>query len=189
MSTRNVKINGIAYSNSGDVSITVDYNGTRVFDGTVPTNIVDIVPDITKPPKFTGQTLGMFTTDIGLHGSVPVVVTVHNGILFFNQFWMNYSHALKRFNQVDPDIPIDFNDSSTYTWTTITTAEAESHYGDPNKNTIESDGLTNVILDGKEWNWRTNVSDQNIGNWSYPILSNSVLEFDFWVDPPTIPKS
>ena len=55
-------------------------------------------------------------------------------------------------------------------------------FGDPNVNTVESDGLSNTMKNGVSWNWRTNIGDLT-GDWCYPVRSGDTFTFDFFVDP------
>jgi hypothetical protein len=181
MITRQVKIKGIAYSTTGNVSITVDYNGTRVFDGIVPTNVVEQFPDEYDPPDCTDSVLGTFDIDIEPTGTIPVVVTVQNGLVFFNQFLMNYVGPKREQHRTDPDVPIDVNIPSS--WTSAVLLTTDQHYGEPNINTIESDGLTNARLNGDLLILRTGVLEETKGDWTYVLKSNDVFEFDFFVDP------
>jgi hypothetical protein len=185
MTTRTVKIMGSAYSLSGNVSITVDYNGSRVFTGNVPTTTVEVVPvnQPVPPGQSWEQELGLFETDTATTGNIPVTVTITNGKLFFGHFWMNYIGPLLAREQVDPEIPIDPADPSTYKWVVI--ADTESNYGDPNTNLVESDGLTNTTLNDQPWLWRINVGSQ-LGDWAYPLEAGDTFKFDFYVDPDKI---
>jgi hypothetical protein len=184
MTTRTVKIMGSAYSSSGNVSITVDYNGSRVFTGDVPTTVVEVLPPQQPAPSPTWeQELGLFETDTETTGNIPVTVTVTNGILFFGHFWINYIGPKFAQEQVDPIIPIDPADPSTYKWVVI--ADTASNYGDPNTNSVESDGLTNTTLNDQPWNIRVNVGVQ-LGDWAYPIDAGDTFKFDFYVDPDKI---
>jgi hypothetical protein len=182
MVTRTVKIMGSAYSTAGNVSITVDYNGSRVFSGPVATTIVDVLP-LNQPntdPNWEHE-LGLFETDTDVTGTVPVTITVTNGRMFFGHFWMNYIGPVVEREQVDPDIPIDPEDPSTYRWVVV--VGTQYNYGDPNTNTIESDGLTNTVLNGNPWQIRVNVTPALLGDWAYPVSAGDVFTFDFFVDP------
>jgi hypothetical protein len=182
MVARTVKIMGSAYSTSGNVSITVNYNGSRVFTGNVPTTTVPILP-LNQPntiPKWE-QELGLFETNTDTTGTIPVKITVSGGRLFYGHFWMNYIGPGYEVEQTDPNIPIDPNDPSTYTLVKV--VDTESNFGDPNFNTIESDGLTNTRLNGQVWDWRLNVGVDQLGDWAYTLSSGDVFEFDFFVDP------
>ena len=181
MVARIVKIMGSAYATSGNVSLAVDYNGSRVFTGEVPTTTVPVLP-INQPstePTWE-QELGLFETDTDTTGTIPVKITVTNGRIFFGHFWMNYVGPKIELEQTDPNIPIDLNDPSTYR--RVIVADTQSNFNDPNFNTVESDGLTNTRLNGQLWNWRVNVGTL-IGDWAYPLSSGDVFEFDFYVDP------
>lgn len=181
MVTRTAKIMGSAYATSGNVSITVDYNGTRVFTGDVPTISEPVIPEI--QPVLTStweQELGIFETSTDTTGTIPVKITVSGGRLFFGHFWMNYIGPRYEMEQTDPNVPIDPDNPDTFKMVKV--ADTESNFGDPNFNTVETDGLTNTKLDGQPWNWRVNVGDQ-LGDWSYPVSSGSEFEFDFYIDP------
>lgn len=180
MVARTVKIMGSAYSTGTPVSITVDYNGTRVFTGNVPTTTVDVIP-LAQPdsnPKWENE-LGVFETDTDTTGVIPVVVTVTGGKLFFGHFWMNYIGATSIKVQVDLNIPIDPNNPSTFRWESVPT---DQHFGDPNTNNVDTDGVTNTRLNGESWIWRANVGNQ-LGDWAYPVSSGETFAFDFFVDP------
>lgn len=181
MVARTVKIMGSAYATSGNVSITVDYNGTRVFTGEVPTTTVPVLPT-NQPdtePRWE-QELGIFETDTDTTGTIPVKITVSGGRLFFGHFWMNYLGSRSRREQTDPNVPIDPNNPATFRWVII--ADTQSYFDDPNTNSVESDGLTNTRLNGQLWNWRVNVGTL-LGDWAYTLSSGDVFEFDFYVDP------
>ena len=184
MTTRTVKIMGSAYSSSGNVSIAVDYNESRVFTGDIPTINVDVIP-IAQPNEASNwqQELGLFETDTETTGSIPVTVAVTNGKLFFGHFWMNHLGSIWEREQIDPEIPIDPADPSTYTW--VQTLDTQSNYGGPNTNSVESDGVTNTVLNDRPWIWRTNVGDQ-LGDWAYPLDAGDTFKFDFYVDPDKI---
>lgn len=184
MVARTVKIMGSAYSTGTPVSVTIDYNGTRVFTGNVPTITTDVIP-LTQPdsaPDWENE-LGVFETDTDTTGAIPVVVTVMSGRLFFGHFWMNYIGPRQERVQTNPDIPIDPSDPTTFRWEVV--ADTESNYGDPNTNSVDTDGLTNTRLNDESWIWRVNVGDQ-LGDWSYPVSSGEVFKFDFFVDPAKI---
>lgn len=184
MVARTVKIMGSAYATSGNVSIAVDYNGSRVFTGEVPTTTVPVLP-VNQPntaPRWE-QELGIFETDTDTTGIIPVKVTVTNGRLFFGHFWMNYVGSRFSREQTDPEVPIDPNNPDTFTWVMI--ADTQSNFDDPNSNTLESDGLTNTRLNGQPWNWRVNVGTL-MGDWAYTLSSGDVFDFDFFVDPTKI---
>ena len=172
---------GSAYATSGNVSITVDYNGSRVFTGDVPTFKEEVLP-LAQPNLQPGwqQDLGIFETSTDVTGNIPVKITVTGGTLFFGHFWMNYMGSKFEMEQVYPEIPINLNNRSTYRFVKVT--DTEFNYGGPNNNSVETDGLTNSRLNGNTWNWRVNVGDQ-LGDWAYTLSSGDVFEFDFYVDP------
>lgn len=181
MVARTVKIMGLAYSTSGDVGVTIDYNGSRVFDGTVPTVTVEVLPNFPADTPDWLQDLGTFTTDTDTTGSVPVTITVTGGRLFFGNFWMNYIGAQATLSAIDPDVEIDYRDSETFVKNII--VDTQDNYGLPTIITVESDGISNTRLNDSDWNWRTGVIDELASEWAYPVSSGDVFGFDFFVDP------
>jgi len=187
MVNRIVKIMGTAYSTgNNNVSVTVKYNGQQVFSGTVPTTKVAVLPagqPVGNADSSLGE-LGTFQTTTAVTGNIPVQVSVTGGKIFFAHFWMNYIGA--RYDPVptDPSVPVNLDNESTYQW--VLRTNTESHFGDPNINTVESDGLTNTKINGQPFNWRVNVSQDQLGDWFYPVNEGEIFEFDFFVDPEKI---
>lgn len=93
MPNRTVKLMGRAYSQSGDmpgdgsVSITVNFNGTQVYSGTVPTNDSTVPSDRSAP----AEVLCTFEIDGATAGDIPMSVAVDNGTAFFSELVMNYN--------------------------------------------------------------------------------------------------
>jgi hypothetical protein len=193
MVTRTAKIMGAAYATSGNVSVTVDYNGSRVFTGNVPTINEPVLP-VNQPnsdPQWK-QELGIFETDTDTTGTIPVKITVSGGRLFFGHFWMNYLGPKVTIEVYSDDgtrtITLDSNDSldpeePSGPGTKVIMVDTESYYGKPSVNSVETDGLTNTRLNGQSWPWRVNVSEDLLGDWAYTLSSGDVFEFDFYVDP------
>lgn len=170
---------GSAYSTGGDVHIRGTYNGVEFINSTVSTNIVDVLPaPWDQMPADTE--LALFETDTDTTGQIPVTLTVTGGIMYFRHFWMNYSGYLVIREATNPNIPIDPNDPSTYIWV-LAQGPAE-YFGDPNYNTVASDGISNLLKNGSPWDWRTDVGTQ-LGDWEYPISDGDTVTFDFFVDP------
>jgi hypothetical protein len=48
---------------------------------------------------------------------------------------------------------------------------------------VESDGIVNITKNGESWPWRMHVSDQQLGDWRYPIRDGETVTFDLFVDP------
>ena len=174
------KIIGSAYSTGGDVQVRVTYNGSEIVNGPITTTVVDVIPKAGELPQPALDELALFETTTDTTGQIPVTISVTGGTLFFSHFWMNYSGFTAERQATDPNVPIDPNDPSTYTW--VTTVYPDSYYGDPNTNTVESDGISNLTKNSQPWTWRVNVGDR-LGDWTYPIASGETVTFDFFVDP------
>ena len=183
MVQRIVKLVGVAYSTGGNVWVRATYNGAEVTNGPVATIVTDVLP-VAAPgnptPEETQTELVIFETTTDTTGQIPVSISISGGILFFRHFWMNYTGYTQVMQATDPNVPINPDDPSTFIW--VTTVEPDSYYSDPNVNTVESDGISNLARNGIPWNVRTNVGDQ-IGDWVYPITLGQEVTFDFFVDP------
>jgi len=183
MVQRVVKLIGSAYSTGSDVHVQVTYNGVEVFNGTVQTVVTDEVPvhpvtDDTPIGGWGGKELCMFETTTDLTGEIPVIISVTGGTVFFGNFWMNYTG----FVQVIGESIFSDNSASPDQVIWITTVEPDSYYSDPNVNTVERDGISNLTKNGEPWAFRTDVGTQ-LGNWVYPIRDGETIAFDFFVDP------
>jgi len=181
MVQRIVKLIGDAYSTSGDVHLLATYNGSEIINGTIATTLTDVIPELGVSFSPDPNELVQFETTTDNTGPIPVSITVTGGTLFFRHFWMNYTGFVQERQATDPNTPIDPDDSGTYTW--VTTVEPDSHYEDPNTNTVESDGILNLTKNGHAWQWRTDVDSNMLGDWVYPISDGETVTFDFFVDP------
>lgn len=183
MVQRIVKLIGVAYSTGENVQVQATYNGAEIINAPVNTIVTDVIPLAapgTPTPTDTQSELVIFETTTDTTGQIPVSISVTGGTLFFRHFWMNYTGYVQVKEATDPNIPIDPNDPSTYTL--VTTVEPDSYYSDPNINTVESDGVSNLTKNGEPWTWRVNVGTRT-GDWVYPIADGETVTFDFFVDP------
>ena len=171
---------GSAYSTSGDVQVQATYNGVEILNGPVDTTVTDSVPVAGQLPNPALDELVLFETTTDTTGQIPVSITVTGGTLFFTHFRMNYTGYTRVRQATNPDAPIDPDDTDTYNW--VVTVQPDAYYSDPNKNTVESDGISNLTRDGEPWNWRVNVGNL-LGDWTYPIADGETVTFDFFVDP------
>jgi hypothetical protein len=178
MVQRIVKMMGVAYSTTGDVHVQATYNGVEITNAPVTTIVTDVIP--MPDPADTQTELVMFETTTDITGQIPVSITVTGGTLFFRHFWMNYTGCVQERQATVPNVPIDPLDSNTFVW--VTTVEPDSYYADPNTNTVESDGISNLTKNQQPWIWRQNVGTL-IGDWVYPINNGETVTFDFFVDP------
>jgi hypothetical protein len=182
MVQRIVQLIGGAYSTGGDVHVQGTYNGVEFINGPVITTVVDVLPS-PNDQMFYGNIIAQFDTTTDTTGQIPVVLSVTGGILYFGHFWMNYTGSTWVQEPTNPDVPVDPNDPSTYIW--VETVPPIDYYADPNTNTVESDGISNLTKNGSPWAWRTDVGDQ-LGDWEYPINNGDTITFDFFVDPADI---
>jgi hypothetical protein len=169
---------GSAYSTSGDVQVLATYNGNEFVNGPVTTTVTDVIPVAGQLPVPAPDELVLFETTTDITGQIPVSITVTGGTLFFKNFLMNYTG----FTQVIGESSFPENSANSDQSILITIVEPQSFYSDPNINTVESDGISNLTKDGEPWIWRENVGDR-LGDWTYPIADGETVTFDFFVDP------
>lgn len=186
MVQRIVKLMGHARTISGTVNVQVSYNGAEVLNTNVATEVVELDP-VTVPETFPFNTLAQFETTTDITGQIPVIISVTGGTLFFRGFWMNYSGKGHEMQATDPAVTIDPADASTFTW--VVTAQVDSHFTDPNTNTLESDGISNYSQNGNQWLPRANVTADLLGDWTYTILDGDTVTFDLFVDPAKVELS
>ena len=175
MVARTVKFMGAAYSTGTTATLEVEYNNTVVYSGTMPAVTMDPLPT-NQPNTNDGwkSELFTFTTDTDTTGQIPMRITVTNGVVYFGHLWMNY----------DGNHTFEPTPGDPTKWILVPVAPVD-FYGDPNTNTVESDGVSNTEKNGQPWNWRINVGDQ-LGDWAYPISEGETFTFDFYVDPALI---
>ena len=181
MVQRIVKMIGNAYSTGGDVHVQATYNGVEIINGPVTSTVTGVIPgpgQLSELYSITSNKLVQFETTTDITGQIPVSITVTGGTLFFLGFWMNYTGFTQESGAAEY-LPGSAS-PSTITW--VTTVEPDSFYSDPNINTVESDGISNLTKNGETWTWRQNVGDLT-GDWNYPIRDGETVTFDFFVDP------
>ena len=169
---------GSAYSTSGDVHVQAIYNGVEILNGPVTTTVTDIIPGAGQLPAPAQNELVLFETTTDTTGQVPVSISVTGGTLFFTHFRMNYTGYVQEKGSAN----FVNGEASADTIVLVTTVEPDSYYSDPNINTVESDGISNLTKDGEPWIWRENVGTR-LGDWTYPIAAGETVTFDFFVDP------
>jgi len=171
---------GRAYTTSSAVTVQLSYNGAEVVNTGIAAETVLELPapgDATLTPI----ELAVFETTTDTTGQIPVTISVTGGTLFFAHFEMNYTGFTVEYQAKDPNVPVDRNDSATYN--RVVTVEPVDFFADPNVNTIESDGVSNLTKNGDPWVWRENVGPQQLGNWAYPVFDGETIALDFFVDP------
>jgi len=183
MVQRTVKLLGIAYSTSGNVHVQATYNGIEILNGPVTTTLTEVIPHNGQVSVSSLDELVRFETTTDTTGQIPVSITVTGGTLVFRNFLMNYTGSIRTRQATDPNTPIDPDNPDTYIW--AVTVQPDAYYSDPNINTVESDGISNLTKNGEPWEYRVNVGNL-IGDWTYPIHDGETVTFDFFVDPENI---
>jgi hypothetical protein len=82
MSTRTVQFIGKAYSTTGNVNVSLDFNNSRIFQGPVTASTDSVPEQITSR-----DVLFTFELDTSVVGSFPLIIQVAGGTLgFFGLF-------------------------------------------------------------------------------------------------------
>jgi hypothetical protein len=173
MINRTFKFYTQAFSESTTVSVVAKFNGHQIYSGTVPT-VNDVAPD--TPTKFDILAFE-YTGPIDIQGHIPFELTAVGGTVFFGTIKANYSGVSTGVNKTDPD-----------NHTIVVNIAPENFWQDVNRNTIETDGKTNVQIDGVE-QIRQVIDPVQIGDWWYKIFDTQTLTCDVFVDPDLIVTS
>lgn len=132
MADRTIKMYGKAYGSN--VSITVNFNNTEVFNGTVTSTDTDY--DYTVP-WIDMDELCSFTVSTDLTGDVPVSILVNGGVLVYHTAHANYGGPVFSFEYPNPD--------------TLVTATVDNYEELGIGHTdfgVTDDGKTNVQVEG-----------------------------------------
>jgi hypothetical protein len=176
---RTAKMIGQAFSAGTDVRVHCVYNGVEILNGPVESIVVESLPiDYSGPIN---SELISFLTDTKITGPVPVTITVTGGVLFFVYFKMNYIYKGILRTPTDPEIEIDTNDPDTFQELVVNFPDLE--FGRPNIVSTQSDGILNLHKNNKPWCWRSDVGDDELGDWIYPVYAGETISFDYYVDP------
>ena len=166
MPNRTVKLIGRAYSQSGDmpgdgsVSITVNFNGTQVYSGTVPTNNSTVPSDRSAP----AEELCTFEIDGATAGDIPMSVAVSNGTAFFGELRMNYNGARVSWGAPDESgfaVPTLLEDPATTFRDSVNTDK-----------TVDSKSETKV---NDQTPLEVRSDDDSLGEWEYRINHGQTL--------------
>lgn len=172
MPARTFRFKGKAYSTTGTVTVTANFGGTQIYNGTVPTT------DSPVPSRNTAELEDLFqyvgTTD--LSGNVAFSLSVSGGSVWFGLPIANYSGFLCDGVNTDTD---------PATWGTIITPP-EDFWEDVNINTEQSDGKTNVLVDGVVKQRQVLDAQEELGDWQYLVQDGSTLTCEIFVDPNVI---
>jgi len=154
MANRTIKLHGSAFSDSGDVSVNVSFNGVEVFNGTVTT-----LGMASKNALEVGELLS-FEVDDSISGSVPVSIRPSNGDITVQRFVGNHCMAL-----------------GTHGDATITeTSEEYTSFNDLGEGYTDKQNITKnadpfVLSDAYE------------GSWIIEVDGGEVLNFDTNIAP------
>jgi hypothetical protein len=157
MANRRVDLMGSAFSDTGNVTISIQLNNNEVFTGAI---IASPTQDDETQANAVATALCSFDIDSALSGNLPLVITATGGILYFANL-----HA------------VAWKDSEH----TVMSSDA----GDINSNTTVSDGKTNAMVDGEPQVLDASVAmneNGTVGDWHYRIPDNSTLTCDIMVD-------
>jgi hypothetical protein len=202
MVTRTAKLYGTTYPESDDSVVTVKvlFGGTEVYSG--PAIPVDNISDY-------GSTLAIWQFDGNIHGTVPIVIEVDGGSLTFVNILMNYTNIEKTYslntNATWPkavpskveDLSDDHENLSDEEFVEKYSVDknnlipdyvietVENVFNDPNNNDINSDGKTNVKINGVS-KTRNVIDPTQLGEWHWIVPNKGKLEFDFAINPPDL---
>lgn len=168
MTQRSYKMFACGYNEFGTTThVTLHFNGVKVFEGDIPTK-EEPTPWVDVTPA-TEATI-TWQADLELTGTIPVTMTIANGDMVMNRIEANYCGA-----EVEPP-----TDLETPGWVII--KHPEDVWQDPNENTPESDGRTNVLVNGLPYHGGPNPGGGN-GDGGRVFPAGSTVTFDFFVDP------
>lgn len=170
MHPRVFKFYGKAVSNNGPVSVTAKFNGVEIYSGTVPT--VSSVP--MGLIHQSAEVLVVYTGTTEILGEIPFELSVSNGTVFFGLVKANYSGIEFDVDYTDPETPV-----------VVVDIAPENFWDDVNRNSSESDGKTNVTINGVDRTVRS-LGQGTPGDWWYSIPSGGTLTCNIVVDPEII---
>jgi len=175
MATRTFKLWGAAYSDDGNVSITVNFNNSQVFSGTVDTIPGDIPTDVST--EFANHSyLCSWTGDTSLTGTVPVTIAVTGGDMIWEDILANYTcYELQEDSDGNP-VVVDGN------YVAVAGGTPEEMIGNLNINDAASDGKTNISWTNRnDWNTQRDVTNNPdmLGDWAYRICDGQTISADF----------
>jgi hypothetical protein len=173
MINRTFKFYTQAFSESGSVSVVAKFNEQQIYSGTVPT-INGVAPACSTDANSVGFE---YTGSIDMTGQIPFELTVTGGTVFFGAIEANYSGIEYTVDTTDLDNPV-----------IVVDVAPEDFWADINQNTINTDGKTNVYIDGVE-QIRQIIDPAQTGDWWYRIFDTQTLVCDIFVDPEKIVTS
>jgi hypothetical protein len=162
------------YGQAFSAAITVKFNNVEIFSGPVPSNNS---PMSNNSSTDTIELLFEYVGTTDLSGNIPFELHVTNGTVFFGAVEANYTgFAATRDRTAESSWPSEF----------VVIEPPENCWADVNQNSIETDGKTNVQIDGVEQIRQVIDPDQATGDWWYRISENETFTCDIFVDPDCI---
>jgi hypothetical protein len=163
-----------AFSPSESATVAVIFNGEQVYSGSVPA--VNSLINSPVPTAVTDVDSLVFEYDVPIDtvGQIPFELTVQGGTVFFGKVDANYSGVDAYIDNTDLDTP-----------TVVVNTAPENFWHSVNNKSIESDGKTNVMIDGVE-QIRNLLDTTQLGDWWYRIPDNSTLTCNILVEPEII---
>jgi hypothetical protein len=167
MINRTFKFYGQAFSASGLVSIVAKFNGQQVYSGTIPT----IASSDPQQPGDQNIVMFEYTGPIDIHGHIPFELTVTGGTVCFGRLTANYSSVDLSFDKSDPNNHV-----------VVVNVAPEDFWDDVNTNNAETDGKTNVQINGVEQIRQVVDPVHGTGDWWYKILDSQTMTCSIFVD-------
>ena len=171
MTDRTYKVFGLCYAPTDTINIEVKFNGAVVFNGPVTTN-GSISPAKANTDDI--QELCTFTASTDVVGDVPMSITSLGGDCIFGKLKANYTGYSCSWAE---DTTLTVNVAPIDKFEFLSTPPPSTDY------------KRNVFLDGVDIT-PVNLDDVNFPNnttgWLYLIPNESVLTFDYFIDPTTI---
>lgn len=172
MADRIFKFYGQAFAATTAAVITVKFNSVEFFSGPVATDNSPVPNSATDTTSVLFEYVG--TTD--LSGNIPFELHVNNGTVFFGAVEANYSgFSATRDRTAESSWPSEY----------VVNVTPENFWSDVNQNSIETDGKSNVLINGIE-QVRNLIDPSQVGDWWYRISENETFTCDIFVDPECI---
>jgi hypothetical protein len=112
MPVRIIRVMGAAFSVHPTVDITVMYNNVQVFSGAVNTSGAEAPLHLEKDSTVI---LCSFESTTDITGEIPLSISVTGGVVVFVELQGNYSGSVAKLDRINPAVPVNANDSTTYT--------------------------------------------------------------------------
>jgi len=158
MANRTIKLYGGAFSDTGDVTVVMTFNGIEVFNGTVTT------ATLAAENALEVDELLEFEVDDSISGTVPVSISPSNGNISVQRFEGNHCMALGTYGTY-----VVSESSEEYTSFNNLYQMNDSTYTDKTNVTINSDPKT--------------ISDAYDGSWIIPVHDGETINFDTNIAP------